>query len=115
MTLAANADAAEFSWLDDIVEPVALAGQRVPQLKAAVSLALLAHHEDHFAIGHAMSTDDVGLVLLALLLVDVEEVVSEDDGVLLVVATTQVEELLRRRPQIGKVLEHAQVFNVWDH
>ena len=115
MTLAADADAAEFSRLDDVVEPVALAGQRVPQLKAAVSLALLAHHEDHFASGHAMSTDDVGLVLLALLLVDVKEVVGEDDGVLLVVPTTQVEELLRRRPQIGKVLEHAQVFNVRDH
>ena len=115
MTRAAIADAAELVRLDNVVEPVALCGQRVPQLEAAVCLAPLAHHVDHFTSGHAMTTDDVGLVLPTLLLVDVAEVVGEDDGVLLVVTATQVKELLRSRPQVRKVLEHAQVFNVWDH
>ena len=65
----------ETVFIDDVIEGVALASEWVPQLETTVGIILLAHHEDHFAIGHAITEDNIRLVLLALLLVYIAEVV----------------------------------------
>ena len=105
VTRTSHFDPTELVWLYDVMEVVALASQWVPQLKAPVSRISLTHHINHQAIRQSASAHNIRLITFALLLVNVAEVVGEDDGVLLVVAATQVEKLLRRRPQVGKVLE----------
>lgn len=106
MASTADLDATKLVGLNNIFEVVALARKGIPELKASISLVSLAHHVDHKAIRETATADNVRLVPLALLFIDVAEVVGEDDGVLLVISTAKVEELLCCRPEVGQVLEH---------
>jgi len=55
VTLLAVAYTAELIRLDNILEMVALARQRIPKLKAASSVRFLAHDVDHVSTGHAVA------------------------------------------------------------